>query len=345
MPQNKYRTVDFSLLQFVLIIIGMLSLMSALAYVVAPSGTVVFQWLGLINPILILWNIGVLLFWICTRMYHPIIPLLSVINIIIFLPLVFQYNFKNNVGSTDLRIATYNVRDMRSEYGFSTLSNIVDFVKTNDLDVLFLQEVPNEYNQADLLNAFVGMKSVVLSNNGEVKGKRLAILCKYELSDSVALSLNEQSQYALFATLEYQKEKILLANCHLQTTNWNQVKRSQHSFLSGSYKVMSENFIKREDQVINIRKYLDSQHVPIIVAGDFNEPPVSYSYHTIGANLKDAFRAAGNGYSYTYRFLKKIFRIDYIFFNSDKFEAYNYRTADIDYSDHLPVLVDLVIKK
>lgn len=339
------RRPKYCFLQLILIVIGILSLASSLAYVVAPSITVIFQWIGLILPILMVLNIGVLIIWFFNRELNKIIPILSGVNMICFLPLVFQWNFKELVGSPDLRVASYNVRNMRSEYGFSTLPNIADFTESNNLDVLFLQEVPSEYTETDFLNAFVGMKSVVFSNSINLSGKRLAILSKYQLLDTLVLSTAEQSQYALFATLDYQNEKIILANCHLHTTNWNQLKGSKQSFLMGNYEVISENFKRREVQVSEIREYMDQQKFPLIVAGDFNEPPVSYSYRTIGANLKDSFREAGKGYSYTYRYLNKMFRIDYIFFNSDKFEAYNYRTADLHYSDHLPVLVDLVLRK
>jgi endonuclease/exonuclease/phosphatase (EEP) superfamily protein YafD len=39
----------------------------------------------------------------------------------------------------------------------------------------------------------------------------------------------------------------------------------------------------------------------------------------------------------------KLFRIDFVFFSGTKFQAVNYRTGNVDFSDHLPVLVDFKI--
>jgi endonuclease/exonuclease/phosphatase (EEP) superfamily protein YafD len=88
---------------------------------------------------------------------------------------------------------------------------------------------------------------------------------------------------------------------------------------------------------------MDKSPCPTLMCGDFNNSPNSYSYHRIKGNLKDAFREAGNGYGYTYNNLMKLFRIDFVFFSGTKFQAVNYRTGNVDFSDHLPVLVDFKI--
>ncbi|MFY7877552.1 MAG: endonuclease/exonuclease/phosphatase family protein, partial [Pirellula sp.] len=50
----------------------------------------------------------------------------------------------------------------------------------------------------------------------------------------------------------------------------------------------------------------------VLVCGDFNDVPLSYAYHTVAADLKDAFREAGSGLERTYLGPFPSFRIDYI---------------------------------
>jgi len=336
---------NFGTEQLILLLVVLMPLLTALGFVVAPSVIVLFQWLGLCAPFFIFLNFIVLLGCLVLRRRYYLIIVLSLINCICFIPFFLQWNTSStSPEKIDLRVGSYNVRGMKGEYGFSTLSNLVDFSQKNQLDVLFLQEVPFDYQEDDLLEEFSDMRYVMFSNDGTSSGKRLAILSKYSLSAYKNLSYDDYSQYAMFATLTLPNEKLMLVNCHLNTTNWNQLKRSKASIISGGYQVMSDNSKRRELQALKIREVMNNTSYPLVVAGDFNEPPVSFSYHTIGGSLKDAFREAGNGYSYTYRYLSKLFRIDYIFYAGDRLEGYNYRTEELNYSDHLPVMVDLVLK-
>ena len=77
-------------------------------------------------------------------------------------------------------------------------------------------------------------------------------------------------------------------------------------------------------------------HYPIILCGDFNDVPYSYTYHTLLSNLVDGFKEGGDGFMYTYRGMRGVFRIDYIF-NDPSMQCVKYYTVEKNYSDHLPV--------
>lgn len=342
---GKPLRLKHTMLQLLFVVVGILPLLATLSYIVSPSFSAVFHWFGLMMPVFICLNIIILLISLCYRSFHFSIPLLSAIACIIYLPLVVQWNPFSQIEKPDIRLASYNVKSMKSTYGFSTLQPIAEFAKRNHLDVLFMQEVPSEYKEEDLLAAFAEMKEVAITKDKR-GGDRLVILSKFPLTGTETLSFEERPQCVLLTTLNIQNQKVMLVNCHLQTTNWNQIDKDQFvhtSTLQRALGVVTGNFERRAHQALTVRARLDSSSLPLLVAGDFNAPPVSFSYHTIGSGLKDSFREAGNGYGYTYRYLNKLFRIDYIFFSGEKFRGYNYRTEDLDYSDHLPVLVDLEI--
>ena len=59
-------------------------------------------------------------------------------------------------------------------------------------------------------------------------------------------------------------------------------------------------FIKRAKQADLIKFSIDSSPYPVIVCGDFNDTPASYTKNTIATNLSDAFVESGNGFGRSY---------------------------------------------
>ena len=100
---------------------------------------------------------------------------------------------------------------------------------------------------------------------------------------------------------------------------------------------MKKNFVKRATQADYIRQMLDAGEGPVILCGDFNDTPASYTYRTVKGDLTDGFRDCGSGFGYTFRQLKRIFRIDYIIYSPD-FKGVTYDSPNLDYSDHKPVV-------
>ena len=100
---------------------------------------------------------------------------------------------------------------------------------------------------------------------------------------------------------------------------------------------MKKNFVKRATQADYIRQMLDAGEGPVIICGDFNDTPASYTYRTVKGDLTDGFRDCGSGFGYTFRQLKRIFRIDYIIYSPD-FKGVTYDSPNLDYSDHKPVV-------
>jgi len=80
-----------------------------------------------------------------------------------------------------------------------------------------------------------------------------------------------------------------------------------------------------------------------VVVGDFNMPRLSPAYRRISAGYRDAFRAAGWGFGYTYRSNRPFQRIDYVFVGNG-IGVRDCRVIGSRASDHRPVVADLVLK-
>ncbi|MBO4577985.1 MAG: endonuclease/exonuclease/phosphatase family protein [Paludibacteraceae bacterium] len=90
---------------------------------------------------------------------------------------------------------------------------------------------------------------------------------------------------------------------------------------------------------------------PVLVVGDMNTTPVSYTYRVLQSNLRDAFLESSNGnlgYTLTKkagngslsRHLRLGVRIDYILHSKD-LRATDFDTQQVDYSDHYPIITTI----
>jgi len=82
---------------------------------------------------------------------------------------------------------------------------------------------------------------------------------------------------------------------------------------------------------------------PVIVCGDFNDLPFSYTYRTIRGKLSDAFASKGTGLGRTYNQIMPTLRIDHILYDKTKFDPIAFRTPRTRLSDHNPVIVNFEI--
>ena len=76
------------------------------------------------------------------------------------------------------------------------------------------------------------------------------------------------------------------------------------------------------------------------VCGDFNDNPMSYTYHRMRRGRKDAFVEAGHGFGATYAGLWPLLRIDYILL-PDSYMTVSHKIPRIEFSDHYPVIAEI----
>jgi endonuclease/exonuclease/phosphatase family metal-dependent hydrolase len=116
-------------------------------------------------------------------------------------------------------------------------------------------------------------------------------------------------------------------------------------------KKMKFAFERRGEQADFIRDKLDSSKYPEIFCGDLNDVPNSYTYFSVKGEKKDAFIASHFGFGQTYYSFSSGFmrtlptlRIDYIFADP-RFKILQCDRIKKVFSDHLPVVADIMLKK
>lgn len=93
---------------------------------------------------------------------------------------------------------------------------------------------------------------------------------------------------------------------------------------------------RRARQAGQIHSHLAHSPHPVVLCGDFNDTPLSYTYREIKDGLKDAFIECGRGLGNTYIGEFPSFRIDYIL-HSPNLEAVSYLRDTVAFSDHYPI--------
>jgi endonuclease/exonuclease/phosphatase family metal-dependent hydrolase len=154
---------------------------------------------------------------------------------------------------------------------------------------------------------------------------------------------------SIYTDIIIKKDTFRIFNNHLQSFR---LKNMERSFLdeltdSGESETLGEiksisaslrkGFITRSIQAKLVKKNIDSSPYPVLVTGDFNDTPVSYSYRRIRRGLNDSFVTSGYGAGFTYKGNYPANRIDYILYDNE-LESRSFNILKVKYSDHYPVV-------
>lgn len=348
-------------------------LLSMLAWVIPPTKTTFFSYLGLGFPFILFTNILFLLFWAVFKKWKFFFT--NVILLILFLNPILTYfpiNFKTKETPEDcFKLLTYNVQSFNHEEGRKALENpMFDYIKSMDADIICFQEflaqpdgsgrrVISNSQINEIFSEYPYRKYINLGAINNRSGYGIACYSKFPITKSERLPLFESAFNGSVAfELEIKGRKVLLMNNHLASNRItaSDKKLYQELVVSKDTKTLEEvtrnmkarlstAYIQREKDIKLITEYINNyDYDALIVCGDFNDTPISYTYHQMKGDLTDAFVNSGLGQGITYHENKFWFRIDYIMYSSE-FESYNCEVGDIKYSDHYPVTTYLRFKE
>lgn len=189
----------------------------------------------------------------------------------------------------------------------------------------------------------------------------LAIFSRYKIVRAEPVIFPDSSaNTAIYIDIKYKSDTIRIYNLHLASIHMDKTDYSTGKQIINSqfddpylnektkniFKKIKTAFVTRQKQSITIHKHIDSCRYPVIICGDFNDSPASFSYHKIGHKFKDTFRESGKGTGYTYNgdaFPK--YRIDYIF-HSKQYNSYQHTVfKEMDASDHFPICSTISLQK
>ncbi len=238
--------------------------------------------------------------------------------------------YKNTLNVLSYNVRLFNAYEKNPETDASKI--ISEILTKENPDVVFVQEYykPNKIDFSAFPYKYVHFKS-------EKAKLGHAFFSKYPLVNTGAFDFEETYNNTLYADVVKGTDTIRIYNVHLQSLGIiPRVSFLQDSDNEKLRKRVSKAFEKQQGQVEAILEHKQKTKHPVIICGDFNNTPFSYSYRKLKDGMQDAFRERGNGLGTTFKFEKFPMRIDYIF-ASEGLDVISFESMEKTFSDHYPV--------
>jgi len=348
----------YNILLIVNVIFALTLLISYLAVHISPDDFALPAFFGLAYPYLLLLNIVMVILWAMLLKFEAFI---SVIVIAIGFTHFSNYiNLTKPSGNkTDtFKVLSYNVRlfnYFENKNNSNSEKKIVEFIKSRNPEIICLQEffgLGNPAIKEEAFRASLGEKyysHFKVLGNGKNRFYGIATFSKYPIIKKGEIIHPGSSSLSIYTDLLIGKDTIRIYNNHLQSFRLMRIERSfiEELVASEDKETMDEvksislslkkGFIRRSLQAQVVKDHINRTTYPVIVAGDFNDTPVSYAYRKIRKGLNDSFVNSGYGAGFTYRGNYPPNRIDYILYNKALINSY-FEIIRIKYSDHYPII-------
>lgn len=327
-----------------------------------PTDYPLLSTVGMTFPFFLLMNMGFLLFWLIfkwTRAWVPVAGfLLAYVPISIYMPI----HQSQEVPDDAIKLISYNVCSYGGNYRYENGFEMVrDYLRDQQADIVCVQEDADSWRRyvfQEYAKVFPSNDTLVLVINN-LSFNALGIHTRYPIIKRERIAYNSLANGSAAWWLQVGKDTLIVVNnhfesCHLSTED-RQVYRQlikgetpRDSVRMESQMLLvklAEANAKRAEQIRTVKQYVE-EHAgyPIVVCGDFNDNPISYSRHAMGENLTDCFVSTGRGIGLSYNQKAFSFRIDHVFCSKD-IQPYNCQIdSEMDASDHNPVLCWLKIR-
>lgn len=340
-------------------VLALLLLLSLLSPYIHPDTFLIPSFLGITFPFWLLSNLAFLVFWVCKWRVYFLISFCALLISIPQLSNYFPLHHQKEVPSTAIKFMTYNCMCFSNmDKNMENDDNILNYIAQSNADIICLQEymfATARYWSFDekyirrILKKYPYYK-FVSKGNGDNVSYGIACFSKYPITKVERISFESHYNMSAAFTVRIRKDKsIKIINNHLESFKLSKEDKEAYSQIIKTLDTESMDEVKtnlaskmgkayklRAKQADILREYIDKQDKDLIVCGDFNDTTVSYTYHTIRQNLKDAFGSTGFGMGTTFNSHFIYFRIDHILY-SPSIKAYNCKVNKVKYSDHYPV--------
>jgi len=358
-----------NILLVVNVLLAALLVTTYLSVYISPATSWIFAFIGLAYPFVLIFNILFMFFWMVFRKWYFILSLLCIILGWSSLKRFFQIQVKHAdtvALENTISLMTYNVR-LFNYYQWNkdtaAWQKIIDYLHIEDPDIICFQEfitLPGTHHDLDHLKkklAPLSYSHVYYTDHIPQKiNFGMATFSKYPIVRKKMIAFKESLNGSICSDIVIREDTIRVYNCHLQSIrlrndyndlldslifNYSEKKFDELKDISVR---MRQAYIQRAEQVDILVKHITSSPYPVIVCGDFNDTPVSYTYNKFARFLKDAFIESGSGIGNTYRGNFPYVRIDYVLY-SPSFKSHYYHTEKVELSDHYPVLTNFTISE
>jgi len=329
------------------------------SYMIKPEHSVLPTFLGYAFPLLAIINFSFFFYWGVRLKLWILVPLFGFILTLDSTKSWFPIHFKSEetTGKT-VKVLSYNVEFLThaGKEADDNLNPIVTYIRNLNPDIVCMQEVGNEFIQKDRFDEKnkKAMDAYRYFASGEHED-RFSVVCmsKYPIIRYYRIEYESLSNSSWVYDIKIGNDTVRVINNHLESNKLNRVEKDQYTDLiqkresakiSKVAEVLGSKVGKstriRGNQADAVSKAIHESPYKVIVCGDFNDVPGSYTYRKIRTDILDCWLEKGNGWGHTFNENLFLFRIDYIMHTPD-IRCANIKVDHVHYSDHYPIWANL----
>jgi endonuclease/exonuclease/phosphatase family metal-dependent hydrolase len=333
-------------------------LISYLAVHINPDDFALPAFFGLAYPYLLLINIIIVVLWAVNLKFEAFIS-----TVVIAIGFTHFSNYiklgkpgKDKEGA--FKLMSYNLRlfnNYENKGESDSEKKVFALIRSQKPQIICFQELyikgnPDEKDRE--IKKELGGKyysHTKLTGKGKNRYYGIATYSRYPIAGRGQIVHPGSSSLSIYTDIVIESDTFRVFNNHLQSFRLRTIEQSFMEELVGSedkqtldeFRSLShslrEGFKRRALQAQVVKDYINRSPFPVIVAGDFNDTPVSYAYRKIRKGLSDSFVSSGYGAGFTYRGNYPPNRIDYILYGN-KLNSVNFEIIKVKYSDHYPII-------
>ena len=337
------------------VLAALLLLFTAFSPNLNPQTSPIGACAGLFFPIFLFINLVFLLFWLVVYRRYALLPLLVLLicwnSIQTYAPTNW---FGESAPEDAIKVVSYNTRAF-SEMKPHTKEKpnaVLEYLQNSDADIICLQEYiyGGKLKKKDIDYALREYKykhyySLDKGWNG------LGCYSRYPILSAKPINYQSNLNGSIAYYIKVKDDTLVVINNHLESNKivesdvetYHQMvdDPNRENVSSGMQKLLKKlakaTSIRSQQTDILTEKLRELKGKKILLCGDLNDSPISYTHHQINKELKDAFAESGNGIGVSYNKNRFYFRIDHIFF-SENLSAYECKVDNtIAASDHYPI--------
>jgi len=359
---SALRALSLHILWYLNLLSAFLLMLSYSAPYISPLRSSWLAILALGYPFLLLVNIAWVAFWVYRKKRAVYASLITIVLGCFYIPTLWGFGGGIEAPKGALRLMSFNVRyfntpmSAKEENWLRSQDEILSYISEQAPTILCAQEFSGK-GGASSARADDYLKKIDLPYQHRGGGSSLAIYSRYPLENEATIHFQGSANGAIYADVQLPSKKIRVYAVHLQSTrlgNYAEEVLKKDNLKSLNKKETQEKYYKIEEKLSNafemraaqaaiLAEHIAASPYPVIICGDFNDTPLSYSYRLMAQNLKDSFIEKGLGLGTTYAGALPALRIDYILVGKE-FDVYNYRRQSQAISDHYALTSDLLLK-
>ncbi len=299
-------------------------------------------------------NLFLLIWAFARRSKAFVIPLLALLPAVFFLGRYVHFTgeeLEDTPPENSLKIMSWNVG--RFAAGSTSMEACADsvfaYIETENPDIVCLQEFrikDGRKIRQYLRQKMKGYSSEYYIFTGPHSSFGNVTLSRLPVRNRGVLKFDSSTNLAIFTDYQHDGKVFRVYNCHFESYNISFsgivraiIDKNNDVFTETGVK-MKRSITRRPKQVDQVFTDIESCPVETFVCGDFNDNPMSYTYHRLMRDHNDSFVEAGDGFGATYARLWPLLRIDYVL-APDSSTVYTHKSPHVKLSDHYPVITEV----